>query len=312
MTDALILHHYDFSNFSEKVRLVLGLKGLAWHGVEIPEKLPKPDYLPLTAGYRRAPALQIGADIWCDTALIVEQLERLAPAPTLYPGSDRTRARAHCQVLAAWAESALMRPIALYITGLHADRFDDSFHADRAALHGKPVPDAARVRAASATYEPQALAALALLEDLLADAAPWILDDAPSLADIALYQAPWFLRVIGGDMALPRRFTRMRRWAEAVAAIGHGEMLAMDAATALDRARQAQPAAQMQGDYVAPEGVEPGDDVVITPFTERSPARGELICIDDARVVIGADHPRSGRVHVHFPRLGYRVTRAAR
>ena len=33
---SLILHHYDFSNFAEKARLMLGFKGLAWRGVEIP------------------------------------------------------------------------------------------------------------------------------------------------------------------------------------------------------------------------------------------------------------------------------------
>ena len=30
----LILHHYDFSNFAEKARLMLGFKKLAWRGVE--------------------------------------------------------------------------------------------------------------------------------------------------------------------------------------------------------------------------------------------------------------------------------------
>ena len=28
----LILHHYDFSNFAEKARLMLGFKRLAWRG----------------------------------------------------------------------------------------------------------------------------------------------------------------------------------------------------------------------------------------------------------------------------------------
>ena len=71
----LILHHYDFSNFSEKIRLIFGLKKLAWRSVEIPSHLPKPDYTPLTGGYRRTPALQIGADIYCDTHLIAKVLE---------------------------------------------------------------------------------------------------------------------------------------------------------------------------------------------------------------------------------------------
>lgn len=99
----LILHHYDFSNYSEKVRLVLGLKGLSWLSVEIPAYAPKPDYAPLTAGYRRTPALQIGADVYCDTHLIVEVLETLAPVPTIYPG-EAPAARAAILALVAWAE----------------------------------------------------------------------------------------------------------------------------------------------------------------------------------------------------------------
>ena len=39
MAAELILHHYDFSNYSEKVHLVLGLKGLFWRSVAIPPAL---------------------------------------------------------------------------------------------------------------------------------------------------------------------------------------------------------------------------------------------------------------------------------
>ena len=46
----LILHHYDFSNYSEKARLALGYKGLDWTSVIIPPVAPKPDLTPLTGG----------------------------------------------------------------------------------------------------------------------------------------------------------------------------------------------------------------------------------------------------------------------
>ena len=36
----LILHHYPSSPFSEKVRLMLGHKGLAWKSVHIPRTPP--------------------------------------------------------------------------------------------------------------------------------------------------------------------------------------------------------------------------------------------------------------------------------
>ncbi|HEY2977588.1 MAG TPA: glutathione S-transferase N-terminal domain-containing protein, partial [Burkholderiaceae bacterium] len=60
MTQELILHHYATSPFSEKVRLILGYKGLAWRSVTVPVILPKPDVVALTGGYRKTPFLQIG------------------------------------------------------------------------------------------------------------------------------------------------------------------------------------------------------------------------------------------------------------
>ena len=54
----IILHHYAFSSFSEKVRIALGLKGLAYRSVDIPGLPPRPLLNALTGGYRRVPVLQ--------------------------------------------------------------------------------------------------------------------------------------------------------------------------------------------------------------------------------------------------------------
>ena len=54
--------------------------------------LPKPDVIALTGGYRRTPVLQIGSDVYCDTALIAEVLERIRPEPTLYPAAHAATA----------------------------------------------------------------------------------------------------------------------------------------------------------------------------------------------------------------------------
>ena len=56
----LVLHHYPLSPYSEKIRAIFGLKGLAWKSVITPVQMPKPDLLALTGGYRKAPVLQIG------------------------------------------------------------------------------------------------------------------------------------------------------------------------------------------------------------------------------------------------------------
>src|SRR5476649_1790619 len=99
MTDIIILHHYDISPYSEKVRLGLGLKGLAWASVEMPVIMPKPDLTALTGSYRKAPVLQIGADIYCDSQLIMRELERRHPSPSFYPAG-----RGAADGLAWWAE----------------------------------------------------------------------------------------------------------------------------------------------------------------------------------------------------------------
>ena len=59
-----VLHHYPASPFAEKVRAMLGFKGLAWKSVQIPLILPKPDVVALTGGYRKTPIVQVGAG-WC-------------------------------------------------------------------------------------------------------------------------------------------------------------------------------------------------------------------------------------------------------
>ena len=66
----IIFHHYALSPFSEKIRRILAFKGLPWRAVDQPVMMPKPDLIALTGGYRRIPVLQIGADVYCDTALI--------------------------------------------------------------------------------------------------------------------------------------------------------------------------------------------------------------------------------------------------
>ena len=82
----LILHHFDWSPYGEKVRVLLGIKGLAWRSVQIPMVMPKPDLTALTGGYRKTPVLQIGADIYCDTSRIARELEQSLPRADVLSG----------------------------------------------------------------------------------------------------------------------------------------------------------------------------------------------------------------------------------
>lgn len=310
MAGELIFHHYEFSNFSEKVRLIFGKKKLDWISVEIPSTAPKPDYEPLTGGYRRTPALQVGADIYCDTQLIADYLEKRFPDPTIFPGPSRERARALALVISGWAESKFLWPLAIYITGLHADRFPPSFHEDRARLHGKPPPDLARVKASARRHFAQFRPQLSWLDALIPSDSDFLFGDEAGLADFVAYHPLFLLDRIGGDHGHLVEWPRIRVWMERVEAIGRGEYSELPPVDALEIALKSEPLERADAVCEGPEGLSLGEWVSITPTEEPSPSFGALVHLDDQQVSLRVTNPRVGTVHVHFPRIGYRLRRA--
>jgi glutathione S-transferase len=298
----LILHNYDFSNFAEKARLMLGFKGLAWRSVEIPPIAPKPKLTPLTGGYRRTPVLQDGADIWCDTRLIARELERRVPEPSFFPAKTSGAADA----IAWWAEQQFMRPTALYVSGINADHMPEGLHADRAKVHGRPAPSIEAVRRAATRNLHLVRPQIRWIADMLADGRPYLLGDVPCIADFATYHVVWFYRGRHIDCRQELApYPRLIAWRDRMAAIGHGKRTNIDADEALAEARAATPATPrtsqpQEGDPV------PGQQARIRPADNAQDwVEGEVLFIDANEIALLRHDPEVGEVAVHFPRLGY-------
>src|SRR5437867_3062387 len=125
MAHEIIFHHYWTSPFSEKIRLVFGLKKLAWRSVEIPNMMPKPDLVPLTGGYRKTPVMQIGADIFCDTQIIIRELERRYPNRSVFP-----HGKGLPYALAFWADRIFFIPTLGVVFGEIGDSVPEDFKKD--------------------------------------------------------------------------------------------------------------------------------------------------------------------------------------
>ncbi len=297
----IILHHYETSPFSELLRIALGIKGAAWASVIIPNIAPKPLLTPLTGGYRKTPVLQVGADIYCDTAAAIEVIEAL-PGPSLYPAPlGRGGAMIAGMAVGPWffhAVGAAMGPIAAAIP--------DAFWADRAALFGL---DRGILEARTPHNRAQFGAAMARIEAALADGRAFLAGPAPGYADCAVYMLLWFQRRFDPAAPILAPFPYAVAWEARVRAIGHGAPADMTGEQALAAARDAVP--------VVAEHVDPRSGFVVgqavTVATEDPGAdkvAGTLARLTDVEVVIRRDDPQVGAVAVHFPRAG-QIVRAA-
>ena len=307
----LILHHYPSSPFAEKIRLVLGYKNLAWKSVVIPQIMPKPDVQALTGGYRKTPILQIGADIYCDTSLICDVLEHLAPTPSLYPEPGKGLAR----TLAQWADSTLFWAAMAYNLGPKgaADMFGNTppevakaFSDDRRAMSGSM----ARLRPADAAAAYKSY--LRRLSDMLDDQ-PFLLGAVPTVADFACYHPLWFTRTRTPSVAGILDLTpAVVDWMARMAAIGHGTMEKFNAADAIAVAAASTPHTLLtDSTFQDDHGIALGSLVTVAAESFGPEAtEGELVAATRTHYTLRRIDERAGTVHVHFPRIGYVLKKA--
>jgi glutathione S-transferase len=301
----IILHHYETSPYSEKIRLAFGIKGLAWSSVEIPRIMPKPELMPLTGGYRKTPVMQIGADIYCDTQLILRELDARHPQPPLNPQPGLSDA------LAWWAEKAMFTPAVVVAFAKIGDQLPESFKQDRAKFSGRNF-DPAAMKAVLPYQLDQLRAHCDWLERALADGRKFLLGETPGTADLAAYHCVWFVQRNVGATAPPLAgLPRLLAWTERMAAIGHGQRSEMSAARALEIAKAAMPGTSPAADASDPTGRKPGLKVTVTPDDYgKDPVAGELVRSSAQEIVIKRTDPQVGDIHVHFPRAGFVVAQA--
>jgi glutathione S-transferase len=311
----IILHHYPTSPFSEKVRLVLGYKSLSWQSVVIPMIMPKPDVLALTGGYRKTPFMQIGADIYCDSALICDVLERIQPEPTLYPEHQKGAAR----IIAQWADTTLFWAAMAYnfspagsaqMFGIDSPQATEAianakmFAEDRSKMRsGMPRLPAADAAASYKSY-------LRRIANMLEDQ-PFLMGKQPCIADFAVYHPLWFTRHKTSVMAgILDATPNVLAWMDRVAAIGHATSSKLNAIDSIAISANNAPATVdnsiINSIFQDEHGITLGSSVTIASESfGPEPTEGELVAATRMHYTLRRHDDRAGAVHVHFPRIGF-------
>ncbi|HEY1028305.1 MAG TPA: glutathione S-transferase family protein [Pseudomonas sp.] len=305
----LILHHYPTSPFAEKARLLLGFKQLSWRSVMIPPVMPKPDLTALTGGYRKTPVLQVGADVYCDTALIARRLEAEKSTPPLFPEGQGF----NVATLAQWADSVLFQhavslvfapeSMAVRFARVPAE-FAKAFAADRAALFSGGT--ASRLPLEQARHQWPAL--MGRLQQQLQQGGGDFLFGEPSIADFAVAHPLWFLRATPVTAPLVDDYPDVAAWLARVLGFGHGALSEMSSEQAIAVARDATPAALPDEVFSEPNAFSAGQRVAIAAIDYGvDPVEGELVFAGREELILRREDERAGVVHVHFPRLGFRI-----
>ena len=312
-----ILHHYPVSPFAEKVRAMLGFKGLAWKSVQIPLIMPKPDVVALTGGYRKTPILQLGADVYCDTALIARVLERLAPKPSLYPQGDTLAVQA-----AAYFADNVMFGVTIPIAfqpggGMMKAFFSDatpeylaSFGKDRAAMRQGGTVRRGPLHECKANLQ----GLLAKIETQLTAQFPgaYLFGDQACVADFSLYNALWPIWKPTDMRAMLDPFPKTKNLIERIAAIGHGKSTEITSGEALQIAKSSTPEAVSGAVALETGGIALGEQAQVMPVDSGlDPVAGELLHASADEIVLRRSDPRAGTVQVHFPRFGFQLAKAA-
>ena len=310
----LILHQFAASPFSEKMRRVLGFKGLAYRSVSVPVVMPKPDVVALTGGYRRTPFLQIGSDIYCDTALICQVLEVIQPTPSLYPSHNLGLIESFAQ----WADSTLFWAAVTHNRGPHGagGQFPASMQAASTAIFEDRKAmgfDLDWFQPGDAT--PAYKTYLARISDML-KVQPFLFGQQACIADFCAYHPLWMLHVRSSDAAnLLQYFPLVKEWVLRMKDLGYSNVQDMDSQQAIAVATAVDPLPLGSGplnhsQFVNEHGIELGTSVSICAESfGKEPTVGELVAATDKHFTLRRTDGRAKTVHVHFPRIGYVLKR---
>jgi len=299
--NAVILHQYDMSPFSEKIRKILGHKNAKWKAVSQSMWLPRPHLTPMTGNYRRIPVLQIGADVYCDTRLIARKLDALFPEPPLYPKGLEAAA----DTITQWADRHMFGvTVPIVFTQLGA-MMPPQLMEDRKKM--RPDLDPAVLSAMVPDLKNELRVFAASLDRTLSQGG-FLLGKSFSVADASVYHTLWFVRNAPDAGAILAQFPGVQRWLGVIDGMGQGQREEMTPEEALAIAKAAEPATPRRADSHDPNGLTPGTKVTISSEDlPQSRFEGEVLALDVDEVVILRQSPEAGTVALHFPHAGYRI-----
>nr|CAG8573114.1 3744_t:CDS:2 [Entrophospora candida] len=281
--------------------------------------MPRPLLQPLTHGYRRIPVLQIGSDIFVDTLLIIEELERRYPEPSLFPKriksnkSDKGLGYAMAIYFFQASSTIMLIPEDPNTSTIFKSQ---EFLNDRSLLMNKKIePNKLK------SFRPFILDTLRSnyewIELQLSDDRQWFLDtNTPSIGDIHVAMNIWFLNFTKNAKEFeniselyPKTHQWFNRFIKFIKENQQHKPLKISGEEALEIAKNFKPSSYYYNNGNKKLGNKKiGDKVIISPDDYgKVPVKGTILNISDRNIAIRPiDVDKTGiDVVIWFPIAGY-------
>lgn len=295
----LILHHKMISPFSEKIRLMLGYCELDWQSVITPLIPPRPSLDPILQGYRRIPVAQLGADYFCDTRLIADEISQIAARPSLSPATlhpehldlcERIDSEYFLHCLNSLSPWGVLRKV------LREVPLGDvlPYLKDKKYLLAHRSPEAEKMITDRRSSLQIWLNYLHELERMIRG--PFILGEQASYLDFCAFHMIWFRQSMHKDEAWVER-PKLQHWYEHMRSLTHGNSKLLRAEQSIQAATQT--ARPIADHFLSSKHI--GELVSIrSRDISVGPTQGTLVGEDSERWIIARHHPRVGTCHLHF------------
>lgn len=300
----MLLHHYPISPYAEKVRLMLGYLNFEWQSV-IHKPVPPRDTLDkLTGGYRRIPVLQIGADIFCDTRTIVDELAKQTSRAELSYSHCDNEIRAFCN----YAEGTAFMPIigsAEKLTTLKV-LLSQYWPWQIIALmkDRQAVTSNAKIKLHGFKKRQEIIADFkSRFSEQLANQS-FLFGDQPSLADFSAYHLTWFANKTQSKKFFHTGSTE-QAWLKRMESFGHTKGVKTKKAEALRVATLNTPR-EIEAEFTQHKWQH--RQISIAPNDYATDAvKGELVGANEMRWIVKVMADKDLVTYVHFPTTGFDV-----
>lgn len=205
----LELYQFELSQYSEKVRLILDYKGLAYRKIEVTPGVGQLELFRMS-GQRQVPVLRDGNEIVADSTAIAKYLDRKYPERPIIPTDPQLRGL--CLLMEEWADESIGTKSRKVLFGAmsQSQKFRTSILPAATpdvlkTLVGAVPGDVLNLLGFGIGYGPDAIKSaqedikqdLEALSLLLMDK-PYLITDRPTLADFAVAGLSMLLKFPAG------------------------------------------------------------------------------------------------------------------